>query len=265
MAESATFRTQLSGYNKDDVNNYIEEQNLSFSRKEATLKKTLNEKQEQINSLTAQVAELKKIPDLTAPLEAEKEKVKALAEENKGLAAIAEAHLTTVSELTEENTKLKEELETLRRRIEEAANKPAEIKEAVPAEDAGQSIMYDKVSRQLGSMLIDAREMTDNMVSSAKERSEKIIADARDEAKKIISDAGEKNARALDAAAQCSKRLISNMNMEYLKYISETKEDLNRFLDDNSQKQQKLADLLARLKDECNREAAAKIDAIKQQ
>ena len=55
--ENVVFRSQLGGYNREDVNKYIVETNLRFERVEAANKKTLASMQNTIDDLKRELEE----------------------------------------------------------------------------------------------------------------------------------------------------------------------------------------------------------------
>lgn len=91
--------------------------------------------------------------------------------------------------------------------------------------------LYDKVSRQVGSMLIDAREISDGIISDANAKAEKIVAKAENDAQTIRAEADERRTRSLLYINQTLKRMSSACMSEYLKYINDTRSALDSMLE----------------------------------
>ena len=75
MDKPVEFRTAMRGYNKEDVNSYISNENIRFNRLEASLNKAIDDKEKEISELQSQIAgfrakddEIKRLEDLVLSL-----------------------------------------------------------------------------------------------------------------------------------------------------------------------------------------------------
>lgn len=154
------FRESFRGYNKDDVNSYIEQLNIRFTHREADLKAKISELEEKavndqksVSATDNNTLSSDNSKDATAELEAR------------------------ISELTTENNRLKSELENMMSKSGD---------ETINAE---KSKLYDSMSSQVGNILIVANSNADKIVTEAREESIRIRSEAVSEAEKIKSDA----------------------------------------------------------------------------
>ncbi|MBQ7968367.1 MAG: hypothetical protein IJ292_00910 [Clostridia bacterium] len=147
------FRKSMSGYNREDVNNYIESiSSKNYESEEAYKKK--------IADLEAKVKELEKEnKEYEENVAAEAEKLRA--EKEQGECLILELNealdklKTEKNGLIQENTQLKERVSEL-----EKANESN-------IEAFEKSDKYDKVSGQIGSVLLNANARAESIVSEA--------------------------------------------------------------------------------------------------
>lgn len=169
------FRESFRGYNKDDVNAYIEQIHMKFTRRESELR--------------AQMAEVQQTPCQNGGNDA------ALAEE-------LEAVKAALSRAEAKNQALQAELEALKA---DAVASEQEIAE--------KSKLYDSMSAQVGNILIVANSNADQILRDAKAEAEKLKADAAFEAEKTRREAEEKlngMIRALEAKlATVSERCLA--------------------------------------------------------
>ena len=174
-----TFRTAVGGYNKDDINNYIRETNASFLA-------SSKEHEDRIHDLSTAVAERDRL----------------IAELKEKLAAVDDAEITdlrrqnsvlseSLTEARSENTRSANMINSLRQELTELRSAEAQIgaeNESVPG-DKQKAEAYDKVSAQIGRILLDARENAESVVAAAQNEAEAIRAEARDELARSRDDA----------------------------------------------------------------------------
>jgi len=247
-----SFRSQINGYNKSDVNAFIEEQNIRFSSSEASFRKTIEEKQEQIKALTKKLDELGVDDDSFVMSNDEKKKLDESIKTKDAKIKSLEADLRKYKD-SKESTNLKEKLEKKEEEIKELkaelkdcnaklnkkiTEQVEEAKTVAVSNDNAQ--MYDKLSKQLGSMLIDAREVADHTIEEAKKEAERIINEAQENANATMASVVEKKDAELDIIKRALKRLSSDISCEYLKYISDSRESFEKLLAENSSKQTQL-------------------------
>jgi len=187
------FRESIKGYNKADVNKYIEESDRRFSQTENELKReiaslrdklTAYETAEAANSDSAgQLAEAEKIIlTLREELEAKNDEIGALKRENLGL---------------------KEKLDS-------------------DGEAAKKAELYDKLSSQVGDMLLHAGGAADAMLRNAESEAERINTEAA-ELKRATS---EKLRQMLDEA----NSVFKNMSKEAMNSLNVYNDEAGRTL-----------------------------------
>ncbi len=122
---------------------------------------------------------------------------------------------------------------------ENTADKRAEnetknlLKQADPS-DSEKARMFDKISRQIGSMLIDAREIADSIINDANIQAERTALSAENRAKEICGDADVKLNHAMNFIKNTMKRMSSDFMSEYLEHINNTRSALEKLLGDTS-------------------------------
>ena len=179
------FRKAIGGYNKEDVNSFIEEISARYNSAENEYQKKIKELQNQVNELRG---ELDAVKEETANELCELRETN----ENNG-AVIAELN-EKLDKATNENEALTKENEALK--IENAGLKAQSEQFASACE---KSDMYDKVSEQIGSMIVSANAKAETIVKDAEQ---KALADRND----MIDNAASR---------------IRNMNAKYTGSIKE--------------------------------------------
>ena len=177
------------------------------------------------------------------------ERIAALTDENDRLLAALTAKDDSIAQLTGERDSVMNELSSAMTKLEQLNTSKLDEADKVIREvgssdgsesDAEKVRLYDKVSRQLGSMLIDAREIADGIISDANAKADKTLRAAENEASSVRADADEKLRRASAYIEQSMKRLSSDCSAEYLKYVSGIRDAFNRQLDENTEDQKKV-------------------------
>ncbi len=151
---ASSFRTAFHGYEKESVNRFIEETDRAFAEAEEQLKK-------EIASLKKQFDELKK----------ENDGLKKEVEEKRRLENIGEKLTETKAEcdsLRAENEKLKSEYSDLAKQFQTMKDCKAQ-----DSKDREKAEMYDKVSEQIGAMLVEANAAKESIIREAIEKAEK--------------------------------------------------------------------------------------------
>jgi cell division septum initiation protein DivIVA len=142
------FRESFRGYNKDDVNAYIEQINMKFSRKESDLR--------------AQIAELE-----ASALRTSTETVTHDNTTESKLLEEVSSLKTAIDELSAEN-------ESLKRRLATAEETSGDSH----SEEAEKSKLYDSMSAQVGNILIVANSNAERILADAKEEADRIRREA---------------------------------------------------------------------------------------
>ncbi len=237
------FRTALSGYNKDDVNRYILEVDRKNREEKDRLAKDIEDmgkfnvelaaKNEQLTEqngeTAARLAELEaEVARLTQENAAKDEAIRDITKrhdfykvqtdaQNEALAKAKDeknalndrvAVLTAESRSKDEQIKANAEkyaadLETLRKAYEAEIT---EIRNAARVDDgvAYKLDMYDKISSQIGDILINANRNSDDIITTAKREAEQILKHTRTDA----SDDAERMRRGISASADTAIREI---------------------------------------------------------
>ena len=259
------FRTQLGGYNKDDVNKYIKEtdekhaENIakaaeelnSANEKLAEVEKTLTESSEALDCLKAEkekndsaVIELKKrAHEAEETLGQRNDELKKLGDELNNEINKAKELEVRLKEYESEviahknaekasSVKIEELVSALEKKNAEIARLSDENKNYASALSQKQNeseflgdindknsrayklAMYDKISSELGDLMINANRNADAVLSQAKENAEKMLAQAEDECAKKRKECELLNERTRSEteqeAAYIRKRLSDN-------------------------------------------------------
>lgn len=219
-----SFRTSLSGYHKEDVNRYIQQMNFQFTRAEEM-------KDAEVAKMRSELETCRQAGIEAPALKEEIEKLKAALENaEKEIAAGKEETEKKVHEAVE----LAAQLDALK--SEEAillAEKDARIA-ALEAENESlktrtdgsereqKAQRYEKMSCQLGDIILSANADADRIRGEAMKDAEQIRADAEKEASALvestneklqseIADAGERLRSAYLAATADCERIIAGL------------------------------------------------------
>ncbi len=214
MIENAKFRNALNGYNKEDVNRYIKEADIDYTAALETLQMDISAKEETIRTLEIKLSEAleqaEKSKEACDVVHAEKAEAERILAETKDSLSTA----TTVKEQTERSlaklqqthtdmeTTLAARTKELEAKTRELDDKTREMKEAVAAEKAKaeeemarfreelvrekdsiayKSQMYDRLSGQIGDILLGANRDADDIMVAAKEDADKLRTDTMEE------------------------------------------------------------------------------------
>ena len=222
------FRSAVGGYNKEDVNTYIKEADLQNVAKQEEMQKAiaslteerdtlLEEKNTLLRQSEQQATELltrseemetlrKQVEDLLARTEEQNtalEKLQAEKDSAEKIAADLTEELrlakTAAEELERRLTEQKEMAETKYRELEtaleaeksRAEEEIASFKAAFTEKEDGTGYkirMYDKISGQIGDILLGANRDADEILSNARAEADKMRMETADELEKNRSD-----------------------------------------------------------------------------
>lgn len=251
MASTKMFRNSLSGYNKEDVNKYIRETDAAHAEELEALRAEVSAAEAKIAELTEQnktvsdilsatTAEVEALRTEKAEIEErdaqlaellrkDMEEIDALKKESNFHKAECEAQKNVLATLRAERDALLAEVEGLRTASTDAASTAptasAEDYEATADRDSDRYKldMYNKISSQLGDIIINANRTADEIVSRAKNEAEslKISTDNEIREKKIAceSEVSKMKNDTEEEAAYIRKR-ISNIAEELLSRVS---------------------------------------------
>ncbi|MBQ8837006.1 MAG: hypothetical protein IJ002_05830 [Clostridia bacterium] len=176
------FRSALGGFNRDDVNSYIEKQNAEFSERERTAKKKLDAAEAKCAELENKLTELENAKVRIAELEKE-----------------AETREKLIAEYIEKVEHQAAEIENLNATNDSAESEIVKLTEKIASlsEAIAKSEKYDDISNQIGEIILSARSTADSIVAKANEEAaeKRAAADAE-----LENAAANFNARAATAA-----------------------------------------------------------------
>lgn len=216
MAKDALFRTGIGGYNKDDVNRYIEELGIQFTEREDELEGEIKELKRELEVLPSLRAEKERAEKLSEELEALKkenadisEAIRAQGEElaakNEALGSltaekdaleIRTKELNDTSEaLRSDNARLKAEFEI---KVKELQALEAET-EHLRLELENDKHAFEKRAED---MLVQIQAQAKAVIEKANETAELIISNAKKKAKDVTSG----NPDALSADVHTKKK-----------------------------------------------------------
>lgn len=150
--KNVAFRSAIGGYNREDVNRYILDINRALQEKSAQA----DEAESRAETLSAELD--------------------AITADKTALEGIRASLQEAIDQLKEENEALREKL---------AAAEAENARLAVSPEDGDKSQKYDRISAQIGDIMISANTSADAIVAAANDHAAKIITDTENEANDI--------------------------------------------------------------------------------
>lgn len=200
------FRTSLGGFNREDVNAYIEKLNSELAERERAAKRKMDALETKVTELENLRSELKTALSRAAALEA---------------AATSRENL--ISEQLSRIEKQNRLIESLRIENDEAKNRADNLDEQLASlSDAiAKSEKYDGVSAQIGEIILSAQGAADEIIESAKRDADKL----RKSANAQLESAAESfNARAATAAYAVKTQIKRIANDSYAALTTQTEE-----------------------------------------
>ncbi len=176
------FRSALGGFNRDDVNGYIEKLNAEFAERERIAKKKLDASEEKCSALEG----------FKAQFEQSLLRISELEEEAKQRENLIAGYQETIAEQT---VKI-EELETSKIASESKINELSAQIESL-SEAICKSEKYDDISGQIGEIILSAKSTAEDIILRAEKEAETKRAKADEQ---IENAAASFNARAATAA-----------------------------------------------------------------
>ncbi|MBE6616755.1 MAG: hypothetical protein E7627_02245 [Ruminococcaceae bacterium] len=304
------FRTQMGGFNRDDVNNYIKETDLKHSEEISALRSQLDEIESKVNDLATQCIDLEEvsnslISEKEAALKRADEAIEALSEKDKLIAELekkadfykseAEAQINVMNELKIETKRLAAELESANNAdtdstADEIARLTAlnEEKDAIIvslndeiervnaenialAESSKNAIAnsrmgditdttsnaykldtYNKISAQLGDILINANRNADEIVSTARENANQILMEAELEGAKKKEDAILEAMSLREKIELISDEVVLAVNEDLTGSIEGCMKEISTCIDDMKYEIQTMMTKLSTRSDEIN-------------
>ena len=203
VAKDALFRNSLGGYNKDDVNRYIEELAVQYTDRENELEGEIKELKKELEVLPSLIAEKERAQILDTKLEDLKNEAKKLAEqleeskteleEKSGKLSAVTAEKDALElrikemnganeNLRDENAKVKAEYDIKVKELEVMELKTTEIKKQLEDE----RIAFEKRAEE---MLIQIQSQAKSVIEKANETAELIISNAKKRASGVSKGA----------------------------------------------------------------------------
>lgn len=190
-----SFREAFRGYNKSDVNEYIEKSNQRFSQAETKYKEEIERLKKELSSKNS------------------------------------DRETERISLLNDEVAKLTDELKTARESLDKLN---AEKDAAVAASD--KSDIYEKMSSELGNVLILANNDAERMISDAQKKSDEMIENAKKEADDIRSEAKIQAEKLINSVNEKLRVLSASCIDEYSTAFEDFRTNLKKLTDTMTEK-----------------------------
>lgn len=193
----AGFRRQINGFNRDDVNQFIRELDTRTANEIASLKEELKSANEQFSA--AKSAELKLRSEnegLTAIINSKDAKINELSDSLESALTQANDFQQSLNEAKVKCAEQTDIIETLKKQLQSLGINPSEVNEngTISSESISADIddianhnspayklkMYDKISNQLGDIMINANRNAREILSTASQEADKLKADVVD-------------------------------------------------------------------------------------
>ena len=191
------FRTAIGGFNREDVNNYIEKLNADFADRERIAKRKLEAAESKCTELEEKNKSLESMLIRLSELEAE-----------------AESREKLIAEYIEKVEAQAAEIETLRSSNATAASENSEL--AAMLESLSDAIIksekYDDISGQIGEIILSARSTAEDIVEKATKEADAKRAEADTQ---MENAAASFNARAATAAYAIKGQMKKLANEAY--------------------------------------------------
>lgn len=208
--EMVMFRNSRKGYDKSDVNRYIEDMNIRFTTAENRYISTIRMLENDFDNLKRASAPKEELDKAVAEVTALKGALEAKEAELTG----TQSYLGTV---TEELEKAKAELENASTALEEARNKTAVV--SAPTVSAAPDL--SDAETKLGSILIKANLDAQKMLADAEDECRRKIAEAEKAAESIRFDAAV-SARLM---TESTKKELASLTEEYMRNLTSLSEE----------------------------------------
>ncbi len=193
------FRSAIGGFNRADVNSYIEKLNADFTERERLLKK-------KIDALDAKCNEFESVKN---ELELEKARATELEKQLESSEIVIEGFKENVDAQAAEIERLKAEKLASESEINELSERIESLSEAIC-----KSEKYDDISAQIGEIILSAKQAAETIVSKAEKEAEAKRAEASEH---IESAASSFNARAATAAYAVKNQIKKLAHDSYAK------------------------------------------------
>lgn len=183
MAKDALFRNSMGGYNKNDVNRYIEELGIQYTERGNELESEIKELKKELEALPALRAEKERAQQLSSEIEALKKENADLSEAIKAQGEDLETKKNALSNITAEK-------DALELRIKELS----EREEKLSAENAKIKAEFELKVKELETLESETREVkkqVEDEKSAFEKRAEEMLLQIQAQAKSVIDKANE--------------------------------------------------------------------------
>lgn len=200
------FRTSFGGFNREDVNSYIEKLNGELAERERSTKRKVDALETRLTELEGAKADLERaLTRITELEEAAAAREKLITEQLEHI----EAQKHTIETLRHENGEAQSRADSLNERL-------ASLSDAI-----AKSEKYDDVSAQIGEIILSARGTADEIIENAKREAE-LMRHSADEQLKNAADSF--NARAATAAYAVKNQIKKIANDSYSALTAQTEQ-----------------------------------------
>ncbi len=192
--KDVVFRSSFTGYNKEDVNEYIIRTSSDFTAREEALKARTLLAEEEVQKSTEKLSDLsKQLTELESEIDALSSELRALRNENATLKEEQQEETLSEAKAAEYETRLAEqesviakqfeEIDTLKEENEKLKAEKESAEAAVMRSDelARKAQLYDKTSANIGDAIISAKKTAEEIVFAAKEEAQGIVEKANKE------------------------------------------------------------------------------------
>ncbi|MBQ9428186.1 MAG: hypothetical protein IJU41_01430 [Clostridia bacterium] len=190
------FRTALGGFNKEDVNRYIERINADIAERERTLQKKLT-------AAESKAAELEEISAKYTDALAKIEELGVKADEREALIAEQLAALD----------QSRMELESLTEKYNAALSRQSELESQFDAfsEAVQKSEKYDGVRAEIGDIILSAKSSAEEIIRRANRDADEIKANANQRMEQALASFNARTANASTAIKEHMKKLADSV------------------------------------------------------
>lgn len=216
MARDSLFRNSIGGYNKDDVNRYIEELGIQYTDRENELEGEIRELRKELEVLPSLIAEKERAAVLDTKLEDLKNEARELARQLEDEKRELEQKTNLLSTVTAEK-------DALEMRI----NEMNEANEALRGENARVKAEFDLKVKELDSFKAEAQELKKQLEddkNAFEKRAEEMLIQIQAQARSVIDKANE-TAELIIANAKKKAAGVSKGNTELLSEPAPKKKD----------------------------------------
>lgn len=216
MARDSLFRNSIGGYNKDDVNRYIEELGIQYTDRENELEGEIRELRKELEVLPSLIAEKERAAVLDTKLEDLKNEARELARQ-------LEDEKRELDEKTGLLSTVTAEKDALEIRIKEMN----EANEALRGENARVKAEFDLKVKEFDSFKAEAQEMKKQLEddkNAFEKRAEEMLIQIQAQARSVIDKANE-TAELIIANAKKKAAGVSKGSSEILSEPTSKKKD----------------------------------------